>query len=94
MIRNKATGTQMLITPDSFPGASPQRPKRLGELTIRPYHICRIVRDRLRWIEPAESLDAAAARIKILNTFSPGDYLVLDYNPELRPRWPPPAFLS
>jgi hypothetical protein len=94
MIRDTASGTQTAIAPDNFPGASPQRPKPLGDLALRPYHICRIEKDRLRWIEPAESLDAAAARIKILTAFSPGEYLVLDYNPELRSRWPPPAFLS
>lgn len=46
------------------------------------YHICRVDKEKLRWVEAAESLQIAEARIKVLKAFYPGDYLVLDYNPE------------
>ena len=46
------------------------------------YHFCRVEKNKLRWVEAAESLQIAEARIKVLKGFYPGDYLVLDYNPE------------
>jgi hypothetical protein len=53
------------------------------------YHICRVEKEKLRWVEAAETLQVAEARIKVLKAFYPGDYLVLDYNPE-RSDSPPP----
>jgi len=55
------------------------------------YHICRVDKEKLRWVEAAETLQIAEARIKVLKAFYPGDYLVLDYNPERRdsPPWRP-----
>jgi hypothetical protein len=46
------------------------------------YHICRVDKEKLRWVEAAETLQVAESRIKVLKAFYPGDYLVLDYNPE------------
>jgi hypothetical protein len=46
------------------------------------YHICRVDKEKLRRVEAAETLQVAEARIKVLKAFYPGDYLVLDYNPE------------
>jgi hypothetical protein len=92
IIRNQATGTQMLVKPRTVGiPLSRQNPKPLPPFRSPNYHICRMEDGRLRWIEAADTLQAAAARIKVLSALLPGDYLVLDYNPELRKNWTPPA---
>jgi hypothetical protein len=58
------------------------------------YHICRVDKDKLRWVEAAETLQVAETRIKVLKAFYPGDYLVLDYNPEHRDSPPPWTTMS
>ena|ERR1700737_1261492 len=94
IIRNAATGAHVLITPRAVGSPSPPRPPRPLAPPSASYHICRMENNRLRWVEPAESLQDAAARIKMLSAFEPGDYLVLDYNPELRKNWTPPALAA
>lgn len=71
------TGERILV--GSPPPANPQQ----GRNAARGwYHICRVEKEKLRWVEAAETLQIAEARIKVLKAFYPGDYLVLDYNPE------------
>jgi hypothetical protein len=87
IIRNQLTRTQLIVPPRPFP-AKPraQKSKPPADFPPASYHICKIENDRLRCMESAESLTAAASRIKILSVLSPGDYLVLDHNPELATR--------
>jgi hypothetical protein len=83
IIRNQLTRAQLIVPPGAFtvkPRARKSRP--LADTALPPYHICRIEKDHLRCVESAESLSAAADRVKILSTVAPGEYLVLDYNPE------------
>lgn len=58
------------------------------------YQICRIDDEKLRRVESAETLQLAEARIKALKQSSPGDYFVLDYNPERSDSLPPWTRLS
>jgi hypothetical protein len=88
VIVNQLTGDR--VTEDgSSPGKAAARPPNPSAATRGWYHICRVDKEKLRWVEAAETLQVAEARIKVLKGFYPGDYLVLDYNPE-RSDSPPP----
>ena len=86
IIVNKRTGERIVVDDFSPKGAS--SPSGVGQAW---YHICRVDKEKLRWVEAAETLQVAEARIKVLKAFYPGDYLVLDYNPERDspPPWAP-----
>lgn len=98
IIRNQLTHAQLIVPPPLRAKSSAKKFRAAGPsgkesqaavgLSLRAYHICKIEKDRLRCVESADSLDAAAARIRILSSLAPGDYLVLDYNPELPSRTP------
>ena len=95
IIRNQLTHAQLIVPPRTpratpsvkkFRAAPPAKKSEPAAAASLPaYHICKIENDRLRCLESAESLDAAAIRIKILNSLAPGDYVVLDYNPNSTP---------
>ena len=78
VILNQETGQRTVVersgpAPSQTPPASPSHVL---------YHICRVDKEKLLWVEGAETLQIAEARVKLLKAFCPGDYLVLDYNPE------------
>ena len=81
IIFNQQTGEKLL-----FEGRTATSSTEEGTLSPSAkhgqYHICRVDKEKLRWIEAAETLQVAEARIKVLKALEPGDYLVLDYNPE------------
>jgi hypothetical protein len=86
VIVNKTTGERIVV--EGLAGKSFSTPSASGQAW---YHICRVDKEKLRWVEAAETLLVAEARIKVLKAFYPGDYLVLDYNPERDspPPWVP-----
>lgn len=86
LIVNKTTGERIAM--DGPAPTSASSPAGVGQAW---YHICRVDKEKLRWVEAAETLQVAEARIKVLKAFYPGDYLVLDYNPERDspPPWAP-----
>lgn len=88
VIVNQETG-ERVIEGDSPPASDPSQARKAAGATRGWYHICRVDKEKLRWVEAAETLQIAEARIKVLKAFYPGDYLVLDYNPE-RSDSPPP----
>ena len=104
IIRNQLTHTQLIVPPRPLRTKSStknfrsepsgKKPQPVAGPSLPTYHICKIDKDRLRCVESAESLGAAAARIQILSSLAPGDYLVLDYNPELPSHRPPPASVA
>ena len=86
VIVSKRTGERIAV--DSLAPKTASTPPGVGQAW---YHICRVDKEKLRWVEAAETLQVAEARIKVLKAFYPGDYLVLDYNPERDspPPWAP-----
>jgi hypothetical protein len=80
LIVRKDTGERIIVEGPT-PIVAPKSAKTSGA-TQAWYHICRVDKEKLRWVEAAETLQVAEARIKVLKAFYPGDYLVLDYNPE------------
>lgn len=80
VIINQQTGARTIFEG----GAPPTAPKSTNPSGAAQawYHICRVDKEKLKWVEAAETLQIAEARIKVLKAFYPGDYLVLDYNPE------------
>ena len=80
VIVNHQTGHKVIVG-RSGPISAPEPPKSHGK-THGWYHICWVDKEKLRWVEAAETLQIAEARIKSLKTSHPGDYLVLDYDPE------------
>lgn len=81
VIVNQQTGERVTEDGSTLASGSAQAPSVPGP-TRGWYHICRVDKEKLRWVEAAETLQIAEARIKMLKAFDPGDYLVLDYNPE------------
>jgi two-component system nitrate/nitrite response regulator NarL len=92
IVVSKGTG-QCTIFDSSAPSIPPKPP---ASVTRGWYQICRIHNEKLRRVESAESLQIAEARIKALKASSPGDYFVLDYDPESSdslPSWTPLSFV-
>ena len=79
---NRATGERM---PVGTPIAQRSRPL----VTRAAYHICRIDKEKLRSVESADSLENAELRVKSLKKACPGNYAVLDYDPETCDSLPP-----
>ena len=80
VILNQQTGERVTVA-----GGDPttaRKPTSPAGTVQAWYHICRVDKEKLRWVEAAETLQIAESRIKVLKAFYPGDYLVLDYNPE------------
>ena len=78
VILNQKTGERTIVDATAATVAA----KRTNPAMQGWYHICRVDKEKLRWVEAAETLQVAESRIKVLKAFYPGDYLVLDYNPE------------
>jgi hypothetical protein len=87
VIVDQETGEHIIV--EAPTPASPPQSTNPTRTSQGWYHICRVDKEKLRWVEAAETLQIAETRIKVLKAFFPGDYLVLDYNPE-RSDSPPP----
>ena len=91
VIFNQQTGEKIVI--DACNLASASQTSKRDTTTKRPtYHICRVENEKLHWIEQVDDLRGAEARIKALKSAHPGDYIVLDYDPQesaTRPPWVP-----
>jgi hypothetical protein len=86
---NQQTGQKLIIDPCNPAVPQPPGPR---VATRRPkYHICRIDKENLRWVEQVEDLQRAEIRILELKSAQPADYLVLDYDPDadVAPPWLP-----
>ena len=81
VIFNQQTGQRTLLDGRVMEPRA-ERVKVPAESKQPRYHICRVEKEKLRWVEAAPTLQMAETRIKVLKASEPGDYLVLDYNPE------------
>jgi hypothetical protein len=90
VIFNQQTGQRVVI---EVGGLMPQPQTSTPQLAHRraTLHICRVDNEKLRWVEQVGDLHSAETRIKQLKSSHPGDYLVLDYDPQedVTPPWMP-----